>query len=470
MSREIPILTTPPVTRKLSGVESVNPKQQEAESMKAKLTERTIRGLAPTGAPCDILHERTPAAGLRLTALGAKIWIYLYRSPVVRDARGQPKLRRAYLGYHPSGRRPDRQPGGRFLAPLTLEEFERAYDAFRGDLARGIDPQEVVAVRPEAAQWIAPDSVPEIVRPLLPEGYREGTFAALLVDYFRHRAPLHLTTRTALNYKQAARSFLPAFGHRPPAEISDRDIRSLLTTVEKRAPQVVRDVKKALSVLFEYGRSHWHLAANPARGVPVTVKKGKRDRWLTDAELTTALAAIDALSDRKAADVYTLILHSMCRPGEAAFAEAEDILSSNGEPVWRFRGKNGKELLVPLVGPIGEVLNRRCLQVGGKGALFWQRDKCHSYPAPLKAANAEFRRLTGLDNIRPHDLRRTGRTHIPALGVAECVAEALLNHAKGEIEGTYNLYDYWAERKEALRRWHEKLARLAPCVSGNERS
>jgi hypothetical protein len=69
--------------------------------MRTKLTEKKIRGLKATGAPSDILHDRTPSAGLRISSLGARIWFYLYRSPVVRDAQGQAKQRRAYLGYHP---------------------------------------------------------------------------------------------------------------------------------------------------------------------------------------------------------------------------------------------------------------------------------------------------------------------------------------------------------------------------------
>lgn len=44
--------------------------------------------------------------------------------------------------------------------------------------------------------------------------------------------------------------------------------------------------------------------------------------------------------------------------------------------------------------------------------------------------------------------------------MSEAVAGALLNHAKGEIEATYNLYTYWTERKAALALWHEKLAGL----------
>lgn len=40
------------------------------------------------------------------------------------------------------------------------------------------------------------------------------------------------------------------------------------------------------------------------------------------------------------------------------------------------------------------------------------------------------------------------------------MSEALLNHVKDELEGTYNLYTYWPERKRALGLWHEKLASL----------
>ncbi|HEY7213379.1 MAG TPA: hypothetical protein VIC28_02060 [Thermoanaerobaculia bacterium] len=41
----------------------------------------------------------------------------------------------------------------------------------------------------------------------------------------------------------------------------------------------------------------------------------------------------------------------------------------------------------------------------------------------------------------------------------------MLNHVKGEVEGTYALYDYWKERKEALALWHSKLAALSARVS-----
>ena len=166
------------------------------------------------------------------------------------------------------------------------------------------------------------------------------------------------------------------------------------------------------------------------------------------------------MKDDRAADVYTLILASMCRPGEAAGIQAEDIVVLNDERVWKAtHSKNGKDFLTPLLGPIGEVIERRLAEVGGKGPLFWNT-RGDDYPPPLRKANRQLRELTELQDIRPHDFRRTGRTHISGLEVRDEVAEALLNHAKEEVNGTYNLYNYWRERKEALKLWHAKLERL----------
>jgi hypothetical protein len=140
---------------------------------------------------------------------------------------------------------------------------------------------------------------------------------------------------------------------------------------------------------------------------------------------------------------------------------AEDIISLGGERVWKVRNKVDRDHLIPLIGPIGEIINRRFLECGGKGPLFWVNvDRTTDYPEPLRRASQEVRGLTGFENYRPNDNRRTARTHLEILGVRPEVAEAILNHQKGEIEGTYALYSYWPERKEALRLWHQKLETL----------
>lgn len=74
-----------------------------------------------------------------------------------------------------------------------------------------------------------------------------------------------------------------------------------------------------------------------------------------------------------------------------------------------------------------------------QGSLFWKYNAGRGYPEPLKKANRNFRELSKLKNIRPHDLRRTGRTHVSSLGVREEVPEATMNHCIDDLKQVYNL-------------------------------
>lgn len=56
-----------------------------------------------------------------------------------------------------------------------------------------------------------------------------------------------------------------------------------------------------------------------------------------------------------------------------------------------------------------------------------------------------------------HDLRRTARTHLAALGVRREVAERCLGHKVGGVEGTYDRHDYYKERRAALGQWRALL-------------
>ena len=418
--------------------------------MKLKLTEARIPSLRTLKPQEDVFHQPTPGAGLRITRNGRKTWFLLYCAP------GSKQLRRVYFGEHPSGRLGQ----ARYL---SLKDFEREYSIVRGDLARGIDPQlKTVAVDPQTAKLIPSSLLPEELRKIFPEGVVEGTVGALLAEYLQHHAASHLTPRGYLNYRQLTRSYLsPAFKI-PVLQFGEEDVRALLSQVTRRAPQAVRHAKNVLSCAFVYGREHIHgVKSNPCQGVKVTVPKVKRDRWLTDSEIETVLQALPRMRNQKAADIYLLILASLCRPGEAAAITAEDVITLNGERVWKVaEPKNGKDFLIPLEGPVEEVIERRIAEVNGTGPLFWKITPGDDYPRQLKDANRELREMTGLADIRPHDLRRTGRTHVSGLGIRDEVGEALLNHAKEAISGTYNLYSYWPERKDALRLWHRKLTVL----------
>lgn len=65
-----------------------------------------------------------------------------------------------------------------------------------------------------------------------------------------------------------------------------------------------------------------------------------------------------------------------------------------------------------------------------------------------------------------HDLRRTMRTNLGALGVAPHVAELAINHARKGIEATYDKYKYAGEIKTALTLWADHVLAV---VEGHER-
>jgi integrase len=430
--------------------------------MRIRLTEKVIAGLETTKDQEDILHTQTPGGGIRVSKEGRKVFFILFRPP------GSKTLTRYSVGYHPSGRL---GPGrGRPLPQMMLKEFETAYAIFRGELAQGRDPrkkgEQATAGAEEESEKVEPEAVPEKLRKLLPKGYYRGTVAALLVDYFTRHASTNLAPKTFEGYLATARTH---FGSFLPLRAHDLDgvqdaLRTKLRQLTDDAPQMTRHVKKVLSAAYEYGLNHWNgIRHNPCRTIRVTVKKNKRQRWFPDDELVTLLAALPRLKDRQVADAYLLMLASACRPNEAAFIEAEDIIRMGEDRVWRIpehKSKERREFLIPLTGPIGEILNRRYLEVGGKGPLFWEYLPSKQYPEELVRGNEELRQLTGLADIRPHDFRRTCRTHLSSLGVRMEVAEAVLAHAEGDIRATYNVWTYWPERREALRLWHEKLESL----------
>jgi integrase len=73
--------------------------------------------------------------------------------------------------------------------------------------------------------------------------------------------------------------------------------------------------------------------------------------------------------------------------------------------------------------------------------------------------------LGDMENFTIHDLRRTARTHLAALGVDPHIAERCLNHKIEGVEGIYNRHDYFPERRGALVKW---AGFLEACEAGED--
>lgn len=85
----------------------------------------------------------------------------------------------------------------------------------------------------------------------------------------------------------------------------------------------------------------------------------------------------------------------------------------------------------------------------------------HIQESTLPVALAKVRaEMPEVPNFTIHDFRRTARTHLAALGVDPVVAERCLNHRIKGVEGIYNRYQYFNERRDALAKWTTLLVSL----------
>ena len=71
-----------------------------------------------------------------------------------------------------------------------------------------------------------------------------------------------------------------------------------------------------------------------------------------------------------------------------------------------------------------------------------------------------LREMHGIEPFSIHDLRRTMRTQMAALGIDPLIAERCLNHKIPGVEGIYNRHQYFEERKAALSCWAELMVTL----------
>lgn len=157
-----------------------------------------------------------------------------------------------------------------------------------------------------------------------------------------------------------------------------------------------------------------------------------------------------------------LLLALCVRKGELLAARWEEFdLDGDGKhgSVWHLpaeRTKTGVGLNIPLVPAVVEWLKALHL-MAGSAYVFPQRRRDHRQRVPhvgLDTLNVALTRVKhGLKPFTLHDLRRTARTHLAALGVRREVAERCLGHKIRGVEGTYDRHDYFEERRQALEQW-----------------
>ncbi|EEC0296039.1 tyrosine-type recombinase/integrase [Salmonella enterica subsp. enterica] len=264
-----------------------------------------------------------------------------------------------------------------------------------------------------------------------------------------------------------------SLGTRNAAEITRKDVIDLINGVVARgAPVQAGNVLRELSLAYEYAIGLGRFSdsfANPAllaksslRQTRIKLTNGRGTRVLSEAELAKFLKWLPGSAcPPTIKNVLRMTLWTGCRTGEVCNMAWKDVDLEKGTIHLR-ETKKGVERYVQLSEQALGFL--KVLHLNSDTYLFPSSRTKLPIQQKYLTENAWHLRQSGqmldIPSWTPHDLRRTVRTGLSRLQCPNEVAEAILGHTKGGVEGIYNLYMYDAECKQWLQAWADYLDSL----------
>lgn len=163
--------------------------------------------------------------------------------------------------------------------------------------------------------------------------------------------------------------------------------------------------------------------ADPCRGI-TRFQRHERERYLDDDELPVFIDAVGRIKSETCRDFLMLCLWTGARRGNVMAMKWADIKMNRG--TWTIEAaesKNKRTMTIMLSPQAIAILKRRRKTKRGKWVLPG-RGKAGHYSSP-KDAIAQVKKLSGLEDIRIHDLRRTLGSWLGMNNPLQTVASAL---------------------------------------------
>jgi integrase len=438
----------------------------EQAQLKKTLSDRGLRALkpAPKGKRYVVMDTEVPGFGVRVTERGTRTFILAARFP------GSPHFTRREIGE---------------FGALGLADARQRARQWREMIRQGIDPKDE-AERQKAAETQR----------------KATTFGAVADDWSQEKVS---TERKGVEVEREFRQeFVSRWEKRPVTGITELDVLNVIREKKQSAPAQARNLLGHAKRFFSWAIDQrvYGLNVNPAENLKPSKIIGEKvagSRTLSDDEIFALWRAARRLPYPHGA-VYRLLLLSALRLNEAADAawseldpavarvlrgrrdgEAIDWRQFKPEqllwviPAERMKGRSGKARphAVPLTTDILGVLEEVPIFANGTFLFSTTRGKSPAWMSDkvkkrldarmLRTLRALARRrgddpaAVALPRWTNHDIRRTVRSQLSRLRIAEEAREAVLAHARPGIKGTYDHHDYLDEKREALELWAARL-------------
>jgi integrase len=421
--------------------------------MSARITKRTVDALQTSDRDQFVWDSEIRGFGVKLTPANRRVFILVYRFPRGRAGR----VKRYTLGVY---------------GCITAEEARNVAKRLVGEIAAGIDPMAVLQAQRKAAEAErrAPQKSFEVI-------------AKRFIEQHHKAQNRHWREAERL----INRHVMPLWRRRNITDITRGEINEVLDSIEENnGPTTAHAVLKQIRKMFNwYAVKDERFASPIVRGMArMSPRKQRRTRTLNDDEIRVVWQALEA-SNPPFRQLLRFLLLTAQRRGEASGATHAEIR----DDVWRIppeRYKTEKVHIVPLTGFAREQL-RDLGDLANLGEYVFTTTGDKPYqglPKAKRQLDQEIERILRsqlppekkdapaplMPNWRVHDLRRTAKTLMQRAKVRPDVSERVLGHAIPGVAGTYDQYEYFDEKRDALERLSAEIRRILGSLSTRRES
>lgn len=379
--------------------------------MAGKFTGKKIDSLKPKKERYELWETGRQGFGIRVFPSGVRSWIYLYWFEGVK--------RRMTLGKYPK---------------MSLGDAHEVHAKAERQREKGIDP---------GVEKVADN--------------RAMKLSGMIESYLSHS-----TKKTVWKDRRFfEKDVTPKIGRKKAQDVKRRDIIAILDALVKRgSPIQANRGLAAIRRLFNWGIGRDIVEFNPCTAIERPGVEKSRDRVLSEVEIKTLW---NGLPDAAMANTIKLVLKfglvTLQRKGEVLNIEWSEIEGA----VWTIPAEKTKNKLthrVPLTNMALEILAEAR---GLDDKWVFPSSRRVGRPYGETAINIALTRNLeglGLSNMTPHDLRRTGASHVTGMGVSRLHVSKILNHVESGVTAVYDRYGYDTEKKYALDLWASKLIEI----------
>ncbi|MFP5078612.1 tyrosine-type recombinase/integrase [Rhizobium sp. YIM 134829] len=477
---------------------------------RVNLTDKALKAMKPAPAGTDryeVADAIVPGLRVRVNEAGRKTFVLLARFPISTTGKRKPRVdgkinpTRRTIGVYVEGGvtgRSNSKEGGD--APIgSLGDARKTARQWHELLSQGIDPQTLIA-ETRARERIRQDNsfgfvVEEYLKTAVLGPDEKNPLMRVGKEIARNLRVEFVNDKWETGQKGAGQAAggkgkkRPGLGPRPISGITKQDILAVVDAAIARgsrtmAHNLLAHVRMLFNWAIDSGR--FGIEASPCDRIkPKSVigRKTKRKRVLSDAELRAVWAASEKIG-YPYGPIYQLLLLTGLRKGEVSDAPRREFdLARKMWTIPKERMKMDNDHHVPLSDLACAVLQKLpqfersafafSTSLGAKPVNGFSKAKTILDRTMLN----EMRRAVAEEGGDPeevtlqpfviHDIRRTVRTRLSALGVNRVVAELILAHAQKDLDAVYDQHAFIDERRQALDKWAMAMRSIVAPTSGN---